>query len=78
MKRALKCGGEVRPAPTSGLQKSPRDHNNTGLVDIFKSHSLQRVWVKRQAYPGLAISRSIGDDIAHTVGVTHEPEIKTV
>jgi serine/threonine protein phosphatase PrpC len=36
------------------------------------------VWVKRQQYPGLAISRSIGDDIAHSIGVTHEPDIKVV
>jgi serine/threonine protein phosphatase PrpC len=33
-----------------------------------------RVWVAREMYPGLAMSRSIGDSIAQSVGVTCEPE----
>lgn len=35
-----------------------------------------RVWLKDEDYPGLAMSRSFGDRVAHSVGVTHEPEIK--
>lgn len=34
-----------------------------------------RVWVKGENYPGLAMSRSIGDFAAKTVGVIAEPEI---
>lgn len=34
-----------------------------------------RVWLKDQDYPGLAMSRSMGDNIAKTCGVTAEPEI---
>ena len=34
-----------------------------------------RVWVRGEKYPGLAMSRSIGDHIAKEVGVTYEPEI---
>ena len=34
-----------------------------------------RVWVKGEKYPGLAMSRSIGDHIAKEVGVTYDPEI---
>jgi len=34
-----------------------------------------RVWLKYEDYPGLAMSRSIGDFVAETVGVIHEPEI---
>ena len=34
-----------------------------------------RVWVKGKDIPGLGMSRSIGDKIAHTVGVISEPEI---
>ena len=34
-----------------------------------------RVWLKNQESPGLAMSRSFGDAVAATVGVTSEPEI---
>ena len=35
-----------------------------------------RVWLKKQDYPGLAMSRSFGDRVAHSVGVSEKPEIK--
>jgi len=34
-----------------------------------------RVWLKNENYPGLAMSRSIGDIIASSVGVICDPEI---
>lgn len=34
-----------------------------------------RVWLKTETFPGLAMSRSIGDFVASTVGVISEPEI---
>ena len=34
-----------------------------------------RVWLKEADYPGLSLSRSIGDLCAATIGVTCEPEI---
>jgi len=36
-----------------------------------------RVWLKNKDEPGLAMSRSIGDKIAHSVGVSDEPELKS-
>ena len=36
----------------------------------------QRVWIKGQEVPGLAMTRSFGDRVAATVGVISEPEIK--
>ena len=36
----------------------------------------QRVWVKEDDVPGLAMTRSFGDRVAATVGVISEPEIK--
>jgi len=36
----------------------------------------KRVWLKTKQAPGLAMTRSLGDLVAKTVGVTHEPEIK--
>lgn len=34
-----------------------------------------RVWLQHQEMPGLAMSRSFGDDVATSIGVTSEPEI---
>lgn len=36
-----------------------------------------RVWLANMMLPGLAMSRSIGDDVAATVGVHAIPEIRT-
>ena len=36
-----------------------------------------RVWMKNKDEPGLAMTRSLGDKIAHTIGVTDEPEFKS-
>ena len=35
----------------------------------------ERVWLKNEETPGLAMSRSFGDEVAHTVGVVVDPEI---
>lgn len=35
----------------------------------------QRVWLMHEDVPGLAMSRSLGDYVAQSVGVTPEPEI---
>lgn len=35
----------------------------------------ERVWLPGQWVPGLAMTRALGDFVAHTVGVTAEPEI---
>jgi serine/threonine protein phosphatase PrpC len=34
------------------------------------------VWLKNKQVPGLAMTRSLGDFVAKSVGVTSEPEIK--
>ncbi len=34
-----------------------------------------RVWLKNENYPGLAMTRSIGDMVASKIGVTSEPDI---
>ena len=46
------------------------------LYDDGKKGGPFRVWMKGCDYPGLAMSRSIGDKIAHSIGVINEPEIK--
>lgn len=39
------------------------------------SVGVQRVWLKNHDFPGLAMSRSLGDKLAHTVGVVPDPDI---
>lgn len=47
-----------------------------GRVDRVYGMGPFRVWLKNENYPGLAMSRSIGDGVAHSVGVSDIPEIK--
>ena len=37
----------------------------------------ERIWLKNSDIPGLSMSRSFGDNLAHTVGVTNIPEVLT-
>lgn len=53
-----------------------------GVIDSFydpeetnKPMGPQRVWVKDENFPGLAMSRSLGDTVAHAVGVTSKPQV---
>ena len=51
-----------------------------GVVEAFKDVvggyiGPERVWVKGEDSPGLAMSRSFGDEVAHKVGVIVNPEI---
>ena len=45
------------------------------LYDDGKEGGPFRIWVKGKDYPGIAMSRSIGDKIAHDIGVISEPDI---
>ena len=58
--RIKKKGGRIEPM---------RDEDNSFIGP-------PRVWLKDQEYPGLAMSRSFGDRVAHSVGVSEVPEIK--
>ena len=51
-----------------------------GRVDTYKDNENNcfgpdRVWLKNEDTPGLAMSRSFGDEVAHSIGVISEPEI---
>ncbi len=52
-----------------------------GRIEAFKDMETgedmgpSRVWLKNEDVPGLAMSRSLGDYVAHSVGVVAEPEI---
>ncbi|KAI3431854.1 hypothetical protein D9Q98_010606 [Chlorella vulgaris] len=54
-----------------------------GRVERLQDHrgnpvGPQRVWLADSWVPGLAMSRAMGDAVAHSVGVTSEPETSTV
>ena len=57
--RIIKCGGRVEPHI---------DENGNFIGP-------SRVWMKDQSLPGLAMSRSMGDQLAASLGTTCEPEI---
>ena len=55
--------------------------NYGGRIEKFKDVNgkfvgPKRVWLKNKNIPGLAMTRSFGDQIAVTVGVISEPEVK--
>ncbi len=59
MKRILSNGGRIQPY---------KDENNNPIGP-------ERVWVLDDDVPGLAMSRSFGDEVAHDVGVISNPEV---
>ena len=59
MKRILSNGGRIQPY---------KDENNNPIGP-------ERVWVLDDDVPGLAMSRSFGDEVAHDVGVISQPEV---
>ena len=70
----------TRDHKPSEPDENKRIIDNGGRVQSFKDEDgefegPERVWLKNEEVPGLAMSRSFGDEIAHTVGVTAEPEV---
>ena len=62
--------------------EAKRIYDNNGRIQPFTDEDTgefvgpQRVWVKEDDVPGLAMTRSFGDRVAATVGTISEPEIK--
>ena len=56
-------------------EERKRIEQSGGRVDRVYGMGPYRVWMKNENYPGLAMSRSIGDGIAHNIGVSDLPEI---
>ena len=60
--------------------ESKRIYDNDGRIQPFTEEGEfvgpQRVWLKDEEVPGLAMTRSFGDRVASMVGVISEPEIK--
>ena len=61
-------------------EEKERIINNGGIVESYRDNEgnfvgPERVWVLDGESPGLAMSRSFGDEVAHKVGVIVSPEI---
>jgi len=52
---------------------------NNGRIEKRSENGIRtgplRVWLKNESYPGLAMTRAIGDMVASKIGVTSEPEV---
>ena len=62
------------------LDEKQRIIENDGKIQPFIEDGEfvgpERIWIKEEDIPGLAMTRSFGDRVAATVGVISEPEIK--
>jgi serine/threonine protein phosphatase PrpC len=63
--------------------EAARIHAKGGRIDSFRDYynngepiGPQRVWLAKEEIPGLAMSRSFGDRVAHSVGVSAEAEVR--
>ncbi len=60
-------------------EEASRIMKNNGLIDRKIENGIRsgplRVWFRNENYPGLPITRTIGDIIASKIGVISEPEI---
>ena len=54
-----------------------RIYNKRGEIKESPLDGKSRICIRARMYPALTISRSIGDLIAHQIGVCSEPEIRT-
>ena len=77
------CRNLSRDHKPNEPDESRRITNNGGRVkkcydeEHKKFIGPDRVWMKNKEEPGLAMTRSLGDKIAHSIGVSDEPEFKT-
>lgn len=57
------------------MDEKIRIYNFTGEVRQSSVDKKNRIYVRARMYPGLSISRSIGDVLAHEIGVISKPDI---
>lgn len=55
-----------------------RIQNSGGEVRKLEGDVPHRVFVRGRAFPGLAMSRALGDAIANAVGVSCEPDVSVI
>ncbi|CAG9311275.1 unnamed protein product [Blepharisma stoltei] len=79
---AKKINNELKAVPitTDHRPSEPREkariEKRGGEILIQEGEIMERVYAKGKNYPGLAMSRSLGDKYAKELGVTHKPDIE--
>lgn len=53
-----------------------RIYNKRGEIRESPIDGKSRIYIRTRMYPGLNVSRSIGDLISHQIGVKSEPDIR--
>ena len=81
-------GGKLKAVPVSDDHKPDREDEKKRIIAhggrVFAVtyddgvDGPPRVWLGHMDIPGLAMARSLGDTVAHTVGVSSEPEMHHV
>jgi serine/threonine protein phosphatase PrpC len=66
--------------PHDFLQQDERRRvkESGGQVRPVPGESIPRAFHAGKMYPGIALSRTLGDTLAHQIGILAEPEVKTV
>ena len=57
----------------SNKQEKIRIYNSRGEIRVSPIGKKIRIYVRARMYPGLSVSRSLGDILAHHIGVTTYP-----
>ena len=57
------------------MDEKIRIYNSTGEVRESSIDKKRRIYVRARMYPGLSISRSLGDALAHEIGVVSTPDV---
>lgn len=80
---AVSLDGKARALSRDHKPELPEEHERITaaggrvqpIINDGEEAGPQRVWLKDQDYPGLAMSRSLGDYVAQSVGVSPDPEV---
>mmetsp|Transcript_26358 Transcript_26358/g.40226 ORF Transcript_26358/g.40226 Transcript_26358/m.40226 type:complete len:145 (+) Transcript_26358:2052-2486(+) len=73
--RIIKKNGRIEPSRITP-DMIPGLNNRAARVGQPQFFGPKRIWLKNKQVPGLAMTRSVGDLVAASVGVTCEPEIQ--
>lgn len=74
------CTALTRDHKPDDEDEAKRIIANNGRIDSYRDNHGNplgplRVWLKSEDVPGLAMTRSFGDGVAHSVGCNAEPEM---
>ena len=73
--RKIKLSNDQKPTNPEEQKRIEESGGEIATCDDEKENEgIKRVWVKGEKFPGIAISRTLGDEVAKSVGVICTPE----